>query len=191
MVAFDISKIFILYAKKTEQEKPLGISYQISDAVNLPFPNNSFDFIIATMSLMDIADNEKAIKEAYRVLKPGGFFQFSMTHPCFTSLGCEWVIDENGKKDGYIIRNYFKKVDGEIEEWIFGAAPKELKENMDKFKIPRFRKILSEWLNLLIGYGFVLEKFSEPHIDKEKLKEYPKEYDSLIIPFFLIIRCRK
>ncbi|MHA1193689.1 MAG: hypothetical protein ACTSP9_15605 [Promethearchaeota archaeon] len=48
-------------------------------------------------------------------------------------------------------------------------------DNMRKFKIPRFTRILSEWLNLLRKVGFVLEEFCEPYPDDEVLKKYPEE----------------
>ena len=191
MAAIDISDVFINYAKVTEQKEPLGIKYQIANAIKLPFPDNHFDFAIATMSIMDIADNERAIIEAFRVIKPGGFFQFSITHPFISNSDFRWMRNEEGKKIGFVIEDYFKKLNGELEEWIFGAAPKELTENMTKFKIPRFTRTLSEWLNLLIEKGFILEKFCEPYAEDEILKKHPEEYDSRIIPYFLIIRCRK
>jgi ubiquinone/menaquinone biosynthesis C-methylase UbiE len=191
MTAIDISKKFIAAAKEFEVQEPLGIKYQVASAVDLPFPNEFFDFAIATMSLMDVANTEKALLEAYRVIKPKGFFQFSITHPCFASSTLGWVKNEEGKKTGLIVSDYFKKSEGDIEEWIFGAAPKDMTTEMRKFKIPRFTRILSEWLNLLIHTGFVLEEFCEPYPDDEVLDKYPEEYVSAIIPFFLIIRCRK
>ena len=42
------------------------------------------------MSLMDIAVTEVAIAEAYRVIKPDSFFQFSISHPCFATPKWEW-----------------------------------------------------------------------------------------------------
>jgi len=191
MIALDISKVFIKFAKEREQEESLGIEYRIEDATKLPFSDKTFDFAIATMSLMDIAENEKAIKEAHRVIKPGGFFQFSISHPCFWNPEWEWVTNEEGIRTGFIIRDYFKKFNGELEEWIFGAAPNELTDKMEKFRIPRFSKTLSGWLNLLIEKDFILEEFCEPYATDEILEKYPKEYDSRIIPYFLIIRCRK
>lgn len=191
MTAIDISKVFIKYAKETEKEKPLGIYYKVASGTDLPFPDNHFDFSMATMSIMDIAENDKAISEAYRVIKPGGFFQFSILHPCFASNDCDWERNEEGKKTGFIVRNYFKSYKGELEEWIFSAAPTEITEKMRKFRVPRFTRTLSEWLNLLIDTGFILEKFCEPYADDEVLKKHPEEYDSRIISWFLIIRCRK
>ena len=191
MTAIDISEVFIKYAKEKELQDTLGIKYKVASGIELPFPENYFDFAIATMSLMDMAENEKAIKEAFRVIKPEGFFQFSITHPFVSNSGFGWVRNEDGVKVGLVIKNYFRKYNGEFEEWIFGAVPKELTENMRKFRIPRFNRTLSEWLNLLLEKGYILEEFCEPYADEELLKDYPEQYDSRIIPFFLIIRCRK
>lgn len=191
ITAIDISKVFIKYAKESEEKEPLGIKYQVASGTNLPFSNNHFDFAIATMSLMDMAENEKAIEEAYRVIKPGGFFQFSILHPCFADPDHEWVRNEEGKKIGFVVKNYFKKYNGELEEWIFGAAPKEITEKMKNFVVPRFSRTLSEWLNLLIEKGFILERFCEPYTDDETLNKFPEWYEAWIIPWFLIIRCRK
>jgi ubiquinone/menaquinone biosynthesis C-methylase UbiE len=35
------------------------------------------------MSLMDIPETEHAFAEIFRVLRPDGFLQFSISHPCF------------------------------------------------------------------------------------------------------------
>ena len=191
LTAIDISEVFIASAKEDERQEPLGIEYRVASAIDLPFPDKYFDFAIATMSLMDVSNTEKALTEAFRVIKPNGFFQFSITHPCFTMANQGWVTNDEGKRTGLIVSDYFKRSDSEIEEWIFGAAPKDMTDKMRKFRIPRFNMILSEWLNLLIRKGFVLEEFCEPYADDDILKKYPKEYDSRIIPYFLIIRCRK
>ena len=191
MTAIDISEVFIKYANESEQKEPLGIKYEVANAIELPYSENYFDFAIATMSLMDIPENEKAIQEAFRVIKLGGFFQFSITHPFVSNSDFRWLKNEQGKKIGFVIEDYFKKFNGELEEWIFGAAPKEITKKMTKFKIPRFTRTLSEWLNLLIKEGFILERFCEPYVEDEILEKHPEEYDSRIIPYFLIIRCRK
>ncbi|MFW9827437.1 MAG: class I SAM-dependent methyltransferase [Candidatus Thorarchaeota archaeon] len=191
MDAIDISEVFIKFAKEMETIEDLGINYQIANAIELPYSDNKFNFVIATMSMMDIADVERAIDEAFRVIKPGGFFQFSIIHPFVSNSDYKWLRNEQGQKIGFIIKDYFKPLHGEIEEWIFGAAPKELTENMRKFKIPRFSRTLSEWLNLIIEKGFILEEFCEPYADNLTIKKFPEEYDSRIIPYFLIIRCRK
>ncbi|MCP4761603.1 MAG: class I SAM-dependent methyltransferase [archaeon] len=191
MYAIDISETFIKYAVEIEKEYPLNIKYQIASANHLPYPDHEFDFVIATMSLMDIANLPNVLKGIFRVIKPGGFFQFSITHPCFSTPRWEWILDEQGRKTALIVGDYFNEQKGEIEEWIFAAAPKKMTNQMPKFKVPRFNIILSKWLNLLIKSGFILEEFLEPKPDAKTLENFPEEYDSLIIPHFLIIRCRK
>ncbi|MFT7644516.1 MAG: ubiquinone/menaquinone biosynthesis C-methylase UbiE [Candidatus Paceibacteria bacterium] len=42
------------------------------DAQTLEFPDNSFDFVCAHGCLMHMPDTNKAVREIYRVLKPGG-----------------------------------------------------------------------------------------------------------------------
>lgn len=43
-----------------------------ADICELPFSNNSFDFILCNHVLEHISDDERAMKEIFRVLKPGG-----------------------------------------------------------------------------------------------------------------------
>ena len=43
-----------------------------ADICNLPFSNNSFDFILCNHVLEHIPDDKKAMQELFRILKPGG-----------------------------------------------------------------------------------------------------------------------
>src|SRR5690606_30324446 len=43
-----------------------------ADICNLPFDDNSFDFILCNHVLEHIPDDEKAMRELYRILKSGG-----------------------------------------------------------------------------------------------------------------------
>src|ERR1700755_70572 len=72
VTAVDIADRFVAYAVDAERREPLGIAYHIASAIELPFDDATFDAATAFMSLMDIAETERAIAEAYRVLKPSG-----------------------------------------------------------------------------------------------------------------------
>ncbi|MGH8597175.1 MAG: bifunctional demethylmenaquinone methyltransferase/2-methoxy-6-polyprenyl-1,4-benzoquinol methylase UbiE [Gammaproteobacteria bacterium] len=43
-----------------------------ADALNLPFPDNSFDVVSVGYGLRNLADIEKGLREILRVLRPGG-----------------------------------------------------------------------------------------------------------------------
>jgi ubiquinone/menaquinone biosynthesis C-methylase UbiE len=50
------------------------IKVQVADAQYLPYPDNEFDTVVATLVFCSIPDPDKALREVYRVLKPGGSF---------------------------------------------------------------------------------------------------------------------
>ena len=51
-----------------------GVTYQVIDAQDIPYPDDAFDAVIANMMLYHVPDIEKALCEARRVLRPGGAF---------------------------------------------------------------------------------------------------------------------
>jgi len=65
------------------QAHPAGV-YVLADAADLPFPDASFDLVIAYNSLMDVDDLPGAVREAARVLAPGGRLVLSVLHPANT-----------------------------------------------------------------------------------------------------------
>jgi len=50
---------------------------------------------------------------------------------------------------------------------------------------------LSEWLNLLIEAGFVLERIGEPYPSDEAVGERPGLQDAQVVAYFLHVRARK
>ena len=66
------------------------INFACANAESLPFEVNSFDFYTIAFGLRNCTDIEQVIKEAYRVLKPGGKFlclEFSqIDNPIFKTI---------------------------------------------------------------------------------------------------------
>jgi ubiquinone/menaquinone biosynthesis C-methylase UbiE len=53
-----------------------GVSVVRAPAEDLPFPDDTFDTVVSTMVLCTVADPERAVAEAARVLRPGGRLLF-------------------------------------------------------------------------------------------------------------------
>jgi SAM-dependent methyltransferase len=191
VTAVDIAEVFITDAKQEEEREPLGIDFRVASAVALPFAEATFDFAMGCMSFMDIPETKRVLTEAYRLLKPGGFLQFSIAHPCFDTPYRRNLRNEHGLTYAIEVGDYFRNLNGEIAEWLFGAAPPHVKHGMRKFKIPRFTRTVSQWLNLLVDTGFLLERVEEPYPSDATVRACPDVQDAQVVAYFLHMRVRK
>lgn len=77
-------------ARAIDQGVIKGLQWVCGTAENLPFPNASFDVYTIAFGLRNVTNKELALKEAFRVLKPGGRFyclEFSkVNHPLFEKI---------------------------------------------------------------------------------------------------------
>jgi SAM-dependent methyltransferase len=72
----DITEPFVQAANKLTRLLHMEdqVKIQQGDGVRLPYKNASFDGAYTQHVTMNVANREKFFQEAYRVLKPGGFF---------------------------------------------------------------------------------------------------------------------
>jgi ubiquinone/menaquinone biosynthesis C-methylase UbiE len=70
----DISIEVIKRAKKNFGKKVPQKNLVLGDIRCLPFKNNFFDIVFSLGTIEHIRENQMAVNEAYRVLKPGGVF---------------------------------------------------------------------------------------------------------------------
>ncbi len=120
------------------------------------------------MALMDGPDFDGAMREAYRLLRPGGFLAFSILHPCFITPGLHWEKDENGRTMALCISRYSDRA-AFTENWRFGDRPKH--EEVMPFavlRIPMHPATCSDlirppwqqhrWMSSLMSVAFVYVK---------------------------------
>ncbi len=74
ITAIDVSPELLELAKKRVRKK--NVFFKIENAYATSFKKNSFDFIVGS-SVLHHLDIESALKEFYRILKPGGGLMFT------------------------------------------------------------------------------------------------------------------
>ena len=76
IVATDLNAAMLEQAATAGTSRP--VEWQKADAMQLPFPDESFDAVVCQFGVMFFPDKGKAFAETRRVLKPGGVFIFSV-----------------------------------------------------------------------------------------------------------------
>lgn len=185
MLGIDVAPTFIRHAEEAEAAEALGIGYEFADATALPHADGSFDFATAFMSLMDIPQPERAVAEAARVLKPGGFLQFSILHPCFVPPHRRTLRRADGSTRAIEVARYFDNIDGEVEKWWFSSASADERATTPQFQIPRFHRTLSQWVGMVAEAGLNIRKFGEPMASEEVARAEPIVEDTRVAPIFM------
>ncbi len=75
-VTSDINEEMLKVAKARSIDRniPANIDFKIINAEEIPFPDNSFDYVSIAFGIRNVTNIPAALKEINRVLKPGGKF---------------------------------------------------------------------------------------------------------------------
>jgi SAM-dependent methyltransferase len=76
IVATDLNQPMLDLAASIPTSRP--VEWRQADAMQLPFPDRSFDAVVCQFGAMFFPDKARAFAEARRVLSPGGVFIFSV-----------------------------------------------------------------------------------------------------------------
>src|SRR6267142_452022 len=77
LVATDLNEPMLHYAR-SKVASAAGLEWRQADASDLPFPDASYDAVVCQFGVMFVPDKLAAMKEARRVLRPGGVFAFNV-----------------------------------------------------------------------------------------------------------------
>lgn len=75
VIGIDIDSAAIQYAQS--QFPKANLRFQVGDALNLDFPDDSFDVVICSQVYEHVPDPQKMMDEIYRVLRPNGTCYFA------------------------------------------------------------------------------------------------------------------
>ena len=123
----------------------------------MPFADYTFDFVTAFTSMMDVSDQAAAF--VWRVLRPGGFLQSSISHPCFDPPHRRVLRDADGTTRAIEVARYFDTTEGRVDTRWFSTLRKRNAEQVAPFLTPRFHRTLSGWVEIICDAGLVIEQF--------------------------------
>jgi 2-polyprenyl-3-methyl-5-hydroxy-6-metoxy-1,4-benzoquinol methylase len=167
----DLSSALIARARVAEAEHALGIEYREADAT-LPgaLGDRPFDGVVCHFGLSDIDDLDGTLANVSAVLAPGGWFVFSIVHPCFPGWG---PTAPSSWPPG---RGYY------AEGWWLADNPGF------RGKVGANHRTLATYLNLLAERGLVVERVDEPEPSGDWVAA---KGEGELVPVFLVVRCRR
>lgn len=163
VVAFDHSSVFLERARSRTTEHADRIEYRELNATDpdalCGLGEAGFDAAVCTMALMDLASIEPLISTLPGLLKPGGRFVFSVTHPAFNS-GTAKLFGEEEYRRGDLRLTYGVKVTEYLSAMqVEGIGIPGQPEPQHYFHRP-----IGMLFNTCFEHGFVLDAMEEPAI---------------------------
>lgn len=188
IVLLDSSDLQIQRAKENLGEE--NFEFVHSDARETPFPENYFDTVVNKMGLHEVGkeDQEKMLKEFYRIIKPGGkivIWELALdneTQPLFSKIIMK--KDELAGFDSLVRNRHFPKKeetislltevgfqDAKVEHDVFPTL--SIRNRKEEFVSADRLKVLQEKGFLEESDEIELEKLAEEKI--QKLRQYINE----------------
>lgn len=155
-----------------------GSASVTADAVALPFPDETFDLVVAFMSLQDIDDLDGAVAEVARVLRPRATLCAAIMHPFFSA---GWVpLDDRtathtGAEPYYVSRSYRETVELDSLRMTLHSVHRPLEAH----------------IAALGEAGLVLDALREPEPSGSYVAAHPETAALSRIPMYLHYRARK
>lgn len=147
----DLSTGMLEQASRLQREHPLSPqatppTFLQADARSLPFASNSFDIAFSSYGALPfVKDAEVVFAEVARVLRPGGSWVFSVTHPL------RWMFPDVPGDAGLT-----------VEYSYFDRTPYVELDAHGSPVYAEHHRTMGDWIGLLVSAGFALTGLTEP-----------------------------
>lgn len=170
LTGLDISAALLAKAQAYEAAQPLGIRYRHADVTTGGvLPGQVFDGVVCNYGLSDIDDLDGLLANVTRLLRPGGWFVFSLLHPCFPG----W--DSDAPSSWPPGQGYYQ------EGWWLAS------NTGYRGQVGASHRMISTYLNSLTGHGLVLDRAAEPPPSLDMERRRPP--GAVPVPFYFVARC--
>lgn len=150
----DLSLRQLQHGLRLDEATGIAVPSVLATATMLPFAARCFDIVFCSFgALQFVADIDVAIAEVVRVLRPGGRFAFSITHPT------RWMFPDDPGPDGLVAsQSYWDR-----------TPYVEVNDETGETAYVEHHRTLGDWVALLSGAGFRITSLVEP--------EWPADHD--------------
>ena len=153
VTAVELASPLVQRARSLENRSPLRIRYLHADAGTLDWwDGQPFDGVVCNMALMDIDNLDAALHTAYAVLRPAGWFNFSLLHPCFPGHPQTDALPSWPPEKGYAAEGWWTTNSTGVRGHV-GAQ----------------HRMLSTYLNAALQAGFQFTAFAEADSDLPRI----------------------
>lgn len=146
VVATDLSAGMLTQAVRLNAASPTPVPLVRADARALPFADASFDVAFTAFGALPfVADTATVHREVARVLRPGGRWVFSVTHPI------RWAFPDDPSEHGLtVVRSYFDR------------TPYVETDEAGRLAYAEHHRTLADHVGEVVGAGLVIDELVEP-----------------------------
>ncbi|MFT4083739.1 MAG: class I SAM-dependent methyltransferase [Nocardioides sp.] len=150
----DLSFRQLQHSARIDDATGVAVPVVQSTATAIPFADASFEVVFCSFgALQFVRDIELTIAETVRVLRPGGRFAFSITHPT------RWMFPDDPGPEGLVASQSYWDRTPYVEVDVASGRTAYVEHH----------RTLGDWVGLLARAGFVITDLVEP--------EWPADHD--------------
>jgi SAM-dependent methyltransferase len=146
-VGLDLSHRQLQHSRRIDDETGVRVPVLQGTATQLPFGDDTFDVVFCSFgALQFVADLDDAVAEAARVLRPGGRFAFSITHPT------RWMFPDDPGEEGLVASQSYWDTTPYVE----------VDDATGEVAYVEHHRTLGDWVRVLAAHRFALVDLVEP-----------------------------